>query len=107
MIGRPKQFTQARPVSVNLEQSTYAVLAEEMLDRHRRRYPGAKLGDLLRHLLDQAIRDYRRAKAGEQDASERERRLLQKRLRRLALADAPGPELEATALRLAELRETK
>jgi hypothetical protein len=66
-------FTQPRQICLLLEEDTYNALATELLAEHRKRQPNAKLADLLRHLLDQAIRQHRRGDPARKGAIERER----------------------------------
>jgi hypothetical protein len=88
-----------------LEQSAYDALVAELLPEHRKRHPQARLAELLRHLLDQAIRQHRRTDPARRGAAEREHRERQREMRRLAVAAAAAPDdkLEATAARLAAI----
>jgi hypothetical protein len=56
MTGWPRMFAQPRQICLVLEASTCDVLTAELLAEYRKRHPNAKLADLLRYLLDQAIR---------------------------------------------------
>ena len=101
MRGRPKLFKDPVQVAIYVEADWRQRLSGEMLVEYRKKHPNARVADLLRAIVRQAIAEHTYSKP------ERERELARRRneLRRLAVAcvSAPDDKLEIHARKLAEL----
>jgi len=110
MAGRPRLYAESKRLTLLVEQGVYQALEGGMLPAWRARTanPEATVQDLVRDLIGQAVKDWRRREAQRSGAAARREReikrvaaqlaraggekQLDERLRRLTALAAPTPE---------------
>src|SRR5215467_13435709 len=90
MAGRPRLYAESKRLTLLVEQGVYQALEGGMLPAWRARTanPEATVQDLVRDLIGQAVKDWRRREAQRSGAAKQ----LDERLRRLTALAAPTPE---------------